>query len=489
MEHLTPEDLSVNNVSPLEMPGSIIVGAGLAGLATAVKLKEACPEEEVMIIEKSQPQSNSQIAGQRYRAGITGRRQNSAEEISELLAMRNQGIVTPRMKQFAGLAETELHYWQSQEGFVDFEDRSDWFGPRWGKPNAANAGRGRSVINWFKEKALRTGVRFCEAEVEELVLEGDVAIGLAATDRDENRYMVEAGRYILANGSISGKLYQSTNRSINGSAHELALKAGLDLVDSTAHMIHPFGNANAAGSPKIGCYETDELAGAYVYLDGLSERPIFDPMTTELLKTHQSHYHFPSIAERFQRFGSVVALVFANGEQKYAQVAYHSGLLGVDTSDGVSVKNATNVYVVGEAAGLGHWTNHKERYPGFGLLKCLTDAALLASTVQVDGSQAAFVKSIALPKSAGNQLRARQKIRDAEIRAINTAHLLEWLRETNNTPKKRENIASGWLEQLQVFEPSQDSLLGLASMAVAKAHYAAANRLLPPLKINLQMAQ
>ena len=97
---------------------TLIVGAGLAGLAAAVKTKLLVPAEEVCVLEKSAPSSNTQVADQRYRAGIAGTRQNTTTEIERLLASRNDGVLTDRMAALARLAEQELAFWHNRPGFM-----------------------------------------------------------------------------------------------------------------------------------------------------------------------------------------------------------------------------------------------------------------------------------------------------------------------------------------------------------------------------------
>jgi aspartate oxidase len=465
-----PEDIvpSVEGVAG-GVGGICIVGAGLAGLATALNLKCALPNYNVMVVERESPQSNTQIAGQRYRAGIAGVRQDGRAEIEQLLASRNNGELTDAMTQFAEYAVRELQYWQQQPGFVECHDEESWFGPQWGVPNRAGKGRGMSVLNWFRHAAEANGVTFVKGDVRQISRDGEYVNGLAVHTREADMRLV-AGQYVLAGGNMGGRLFIATNKDIPHSAQELAFEAGLPLVDSTIHMIHPFGNCDETGQPRLGCFETDELAKASVYLDGLSESPIFDSATTSLLHEHQAHYHFPEIVERLRRYGSIVLLTFPDGSERYARVSYHYSHLAVQTSDGVTVQNMRNLYVVGDTAGLGYWTAHHERFPGFALLKCLVDARLVARKL----AEATFSETnIQLyPETMISLDSARVDIR--MLQTVNSQYVLEWIAAPSIAEKK--HVAKEWIAALNnqagTYEDTDCATAFAVSQEMARAHEA-----------------
>jgi hypothetical protein len=444
-----------------------IVGGGLAGLAAAVRLKDAYPDQSVVVVDKPSPQSNTQIAGQRYRYGIAGRRANPIEEITELLASRNDGEVTPEMEQFAQLAGEEMEYWQGRPDFVTSTDRPEWFGPQWGDANRAGKGRGMSVLGWYREAAAQQGIAMVRAEASRLEIEQGHMGGLIVTGMNGLKRIV-ADRYILAGGNASGRLFLSTNKDIANSAQELAFDASIPLVDSTLHMIHPFGNSDAAGNPRLGCFETDELADTKVYLGALGASPVFDAETTELLTTHQAHYHFPAIAKRFAEHGSVVRLDAPDGSSTLARVSHHYGHLGIATTDGVSVEGTDNLYAAGDAAGLGYWTNHHERFPGFALLKCLTDAGLL---VRKFGEPGQNNPSTPLRVNALAGAAAEPPAKDElnRLRAVNSAHLERWLAAAGL--EERGAVGVAWLDALKNIPPSRYTTVRTLSAAIAHAHF------------------
>jgi aspartate oxidase len=459
-----------------------IVGAGLAGLAAAIRIRESFPNQHVVLIEKPSPQSNTQIAGQRYRFGIAGKRQDPAAEMQHLLASRNDGILTPDMEAFVDLATVEVERWQASPDFVQYNDKPEWFGPQWGAANRAGKGRGKSVLSWFQQRARDAGVSTIQGEVQHLENE-DGHITRLVTEGPAGPTHIAAARYVLAAGSAGGSLFLSTNKDIAYSAQELAFNASIPLVDSTTHMIHPFGNCDAAGNPRLGCFETDELADATVYLDGTSNHPVLDVETTELLREHQAHYRFPEIAQRFREHGSVVRLDLGDGRQTYARVSYHYSHLAVETTDGITVRGVDNLYAVGDAAGLGHWTNHHERFPGFALLKCLTDAALLADTLQNAPPTHAVAPRQSTHISPRPAKSANSKAAAQQLKQLNTLHLDRYL--TAQSPDDKARTGQEWLEALQAGAQSEPSSLHVLSAAIAHAHQqVAAGKATEPFRVD-----
>lgn len=467
-------------------PGVVMVGSGLAGLVAAVKIKRHLPDQSVLILEKKHPQSNTQLSGGRFRAGIVNRRESPAEEIAELLGSRNDGIVTTPMLRFASVAERELREWQSFPDFVDVADQKNWFGPQWGKStNKAGSGRGKSVLSWFKNLAKQEGVIFLEGEANRLNIDSGRVESINFSNQATGQGVIRADHFVLANGSIGGKMYSSTNRWIDKSAIELAFDAGLDIVDNTLHMLHPFGNCGPDGKTKIGCYETDALEGTKVYLDGLSEHPIYDVETTELLQDHLAHYHMESIANRFKQYGSVVLLKSVNNRQAYARVSHHYAHASVDTHDGIRVKDIANLSAVGDASGLGYWTNHQPRYSGFALLKCLADGQFLVESLE----QRDVKKS---PTRVDRSINGatRPVIDDRKIAQLNSRYLDEWISTPSNSHYVRRSVAAGWLAALQERYNDHFNTLSELSLSTAHAHRVLSNiGVSEPFSINKQIAE
>lgn len=461
-------------------PSVAIVGAGIAGLACAVRLREEMPEQQVLVIEKPVQQSNSQMAGQRFRHGIAGKRHAPVEETLSLLASRNSNVATPEMKRFTDTAVFELENWLKRPGFVRYEDDTSWFGPQLGSTrNEHGAGRGTDVLRYFKDEASRVGVQFLEAEVQKLQAEDGHVTGLVAWSGKDTVHL-SADTYVLANGSIGGQMYVSTNRSIDLSSHELAFDAGYDLIDSTVHMLHPFGKANSAGDSKLGCFETDQLAQADVLLDPFSSHPKLDHETTQLLREHQAHYHMTEIAEKFRHYGSVVMLRFPDGQEKYARVSHHYAHVGIRTTDGVRVTGSDNLLAIGDASGIGYWTNHQERFPGFALAKCLADASFSLSALETrqDSSQGLQLRGLETEQQQAPLSRKDLRL----IRSLNTKNLYEWIDSTNHG---KEATAQAWVDALADVAATIPHTITNISIATADAHkQASASRQAEPLAIN-----
>lgn len=424
-----------------ETVGSIsVVGAGLAGLTAAVRLKRGFPDTDVVVIEKRSPQSNTQLAGQRFRAGIAGRRQDGRQEIEELLSSRNDGVLSPAMRRFAEIAMNELDYWHQDPEFLEFHDQPHWFGPQWGSANRSGKGRGKSVIDWFKRTAADEGVSFLQGEVQNVHVADGHVDGLTISTIGDQLHLV-TDQYILAGGNMGGRLFLSTNKDIAYSPQELAFNAGLPLVGGTVHMIHPFGNCDMDGRPRSGCFETDELAGAKIYMNGLSDNPQYDPYSTELLRDRQGHYHFPEIIQSYREHGSVTRLDLPSGESKLARVSYHYGQLGIHTTDGTTVMGTDNLHAVGDASSIGYWTGYNERFPGFALLKCLVDARLVQDTVGVLGGTGRGVGTYQT-----DPISQLVVVKHDAIKAINTGYLSDWM--AASTPDDKAYIGRAWQHAL-----------------------------------------
>jgi aspartate oxidase len=423
---------------------TIIIGAGLAGLATAIKTKQVNPARAVTVIDKPQQQSNSLVAGQRFREGIPGRRTGCPSELTALLSSRNNGLVTAEMELFARVAYEELACWQSASGFVEFQDSKEWFGPQWGVATAAGKGRGRSVVGWFAQCARELDIQFMTAEVDRVLIDEGSSIGALEIEDSEGRALITADNYVVAAGNAGGYLFESTNRAIKKSGTELLFEAGMQITDTTVHMLHPFGRSNNRGESTIGCFETDNLDKADVYLDGLSSHPILDRETTELLRMHEAHDHFPRIVRKFCEFGGVVLLTFPDDTPKIARVSHHYSHFGIPTEDGVRSSEIDNLFVVGDAAGVGYWTNHKERFPGFALTKALVDARIASQPLADEKVRGRSCVSIS--RTTGTSTIQCGRPEERNVRKVNTKYLLDLVTMPKSRSRSRE--LNDWVDEL-----------------------------------------
>lgn len=415
---------------------TIVVGAGLAGLVTALKIKESDDNQNVTVIDKPQRQSNTQIAGQRFRAGISHRREDAQAEILEVLAQQNDGLRTSNMETFSTIAAVELSEWPQKIGFPGLRDEKHWFGPQWGQPNAANNGRGLSVLRWLENACISQGIKVVTGSVENIAIEEGIVQSLGV-ENERRQFELQANNYVLANGSVGGSLFESTNRNITGSAPEIAYSAGIPLTGFGAHMIHPFGRSSEDGQHRIGCHETDALKDGKVYLLDNDNKKIHDSYITALLANNEAHHNFREICERLAFYSLRAIVVLPDGREIFTKMSHHYSHIGIDTEDGVKTKTVDNLYAVGDASSIHFWTEGQTRLPGFALSRCLVDAQLVADHVQARSSHAQ-IQPI-------TQVIASKKFADRgvskKLKEINTKHLFKDFGGSYDT-------SSYWIDEL-----------------------------------------
>jgi hypothetical protein len=427
---------------------TLIIGAGLSGLACGIKTKLRYPDTQVNILDKRKPQSNTQIAGLRVRARKTHQGLDPEEEICQLLAERNSGLVTESMRYFASLMKQELDFWKA---ILDWEDKPDWFGPQFEK------GNGTLMLQKLKKLAQQLGIKFIIGEAARLEKEGSSISRIIINNGSFENYILRSELIVLAAGNIGGSLFISTNRPITNSSHELAFAAGLSLIDSTIHMFHPFGRSKPDGSPLLGCFETDKIAQSEVYFsDG-----IFDEETTQLLREHKAHECFPQICKRFLKYGGVVKLIHPDGRSTFARVSHHYSHMAIETSDGVNIVGVDNLLAVGDASNLGFWNGHKERLPGFALLKCFIDAELVQGRIGQlsEKERRQSLNQEKLDEKPDSVMSDRDLL--PRLRAINTKALFDLT--FGNLPDRRPDTLS-WISNLHLLNNLQgkDNLVDIS---------------------------
>ena len=465
----TPDDY------PLEYTDIAIVGSGIAGLATAILAKEKNPDSDITVLEKRIPQSNSQIAGQRYRSRANHSVTGDPNQVAELMAQRNLGVLTPQMSQFATMSTTEIEHWK-EEYDMPMRDELEWFGPQFGDPSRS-VGFGRQVLGHLRNIAINKNIHFLEGEASGLSRDGDQIQSLELFDSVNQRIRkLGATIFIIANGSAGGVLFHSTNKQISNSAHELAFRANLPLVGSTINMLHPFARCDNQGNPRVGCYETDNLADADIYL-GLSGDDK-DEMTTDLLRRHEAHQNMPSIAKHFHSNGSIVRIAHPSQPEALARVSHHYSHLGIKTTDGVSVEGVRNGFAVGDASSIGYWTSYKERIPGAALAKCLVDAALTAAGIDLKSQKPN--PTIEHPLNPEKDRSYSGSTISKEVKDINTDYMVSW--KLADTAEEQLLISERWQQSL-AREQGESTLLDLSNK-IAIAHRLAAEGIEEPIIIN-----
>lgn len=466
-------------LSPESEPRRLrIFGGGLAGLALAISVQEELRGWQVTLVDKRFPQSNTQLSGMRFREGVANRRTRSAEEILELFTRRTGAGPSTLMEKFAEAAAVELRRWESRPDFVGSDDRPDWFGPQWGAPNRAGKGRGKSTLDWLRRVAKQSGVTVEAGELRRLhVHRGSITGAEVAVERDgvRVREVQHASAYVLANGTSTGLLFESTNRTIDWAAHEVAFASGLPLVGATVHMIHPFGNADSTGAPRIGCLETDLLAGAEVHVSQRDGTFREHPRLTELLAKHEAHYHFPDIVRELSAAGGTTRLHLPDLRQLTATVAEHYYHMGVEAEeDGVSIAGTDNGFAVGDASGIVAWTDYQERFPGFALTKCLIDARVVTELLSAGRSGAGAgvgweaAMDVSMDASIDDEDKARSEVVPA-VRKVNSS----WLRRIVSAGSKADqaSAACDWAEQAMVLSAGAPGVhVAELSFGIAMAH-------------------
>lgn len=434
-----------------------IVGAGLAGLSTAIKIKLDNPDIKVTVIDKIAQQSNTQMAGMRLQIGDGVRKKNMVDELASRIALRNNQTVTHEIQQFARLSIQEVEFWQNlpkkNSTFTEpFPFHTDplWFGPQWGNANASGKARGVNLLKYFRENAEKIGIEFKKADAEKIIVNHGYIEGLIAKNYEKSisseYVMIKADAYILAGGNAGGSMFESTNREIRHSPQELALDAGFSIIDSTNFMFHPFGKCTDDGMPILCCFETDAISDMIVYFRDNT----IDHETTRLLKEHSAHYHFGEIAKRFYEHGSVVTLRRdGQDDVEYARLSHHYSHIAIQTEEnGVKVAGAENLYAVGDAAGVGRRNNHKVRIPGTALTNCLVDAEIVREKIAGDINGSDYLDVIVQPIDDYSPKFTLSDSDRRSLRKINTEKLfaIQFGIDTNAS-----EIIDEWKKELLVF--------------------------------------
>jgi len=414
-----------------------IIGGGLAGMALSINLKLAGVQEEVVLVTDAKP-SNTRVAGQRYRNRIAREAGDSVTQLENLLASRNGGVVTSAMKCFAALSVSEISRWLhlNPADFnvdlpsLEYEDQESWFGPQMGQPNEWGNARGMALMQWLAAFAAGLGVLTVRGVVTNIVRQDakitNVTVVTRQADGALSAQTLHADDYVFAGGNPGGSLFQSTNVEIQHTPHELAWLAELKLNDLHLTMFHILGNCDRSGTARVGCFETDALNHATIYLRGPSgEWDLLDEETTALLSQHKAHYHFTEISKKFIRHGGVVRVVFPDQTEKSGRVSHHYSHMGIDTHDGFTVAGMRNLFAVGDAAGTGHWCEHRVRFPGVALANCLVGAALVSDKLSSRSAASQTVRwETASVADAG--ITAEVPKADKALREINTLGIFDF---------------------------------------------------------------
>lgn len=443
--------------------GVLIVGGGLAGLTSAIKIKAADPSTHVTVINNNPVGGNSPISGWRIRARQSGKGNAPEKEIMSLLAGKNEFDIR-KTERFAKTAISELHYWlnihnDKQIGKYScnkplfYQDQPEWFGPQLGQGNTGY------VMQWFLDLAKKMGINFTEGKVIRLIMAKGSIAEVAAIVKNIGLCRIREEIYVIANGSSCGSLYASTNRFIHDSAHELAWKAGIPMTGSTVYMFHPFGRCLPDGSNLPGCYQTDLLSQAKIILsDGSTDKE-----TMDLLRNHKAHYYFDEICKKFISYGGIVRLLFPDNKVCNAKVSVHYSGLGIKTTDGICVSEVDNLLALGDASNLGIWNNYQPRLPGFALLKCLVDARL--SQKYINNLSRSEKRRALEIYPISNYNMPKETISNEALKKINTRYLFALVYGNKDS---FSSTCTKWVTDLEKL-PATDTVTDM-SKGIAKIH-------------------
>jgi hypothetical protein len=167
-----------------------------------------------------------------------------------------------------------------------------------------------------------------------------------------------------------------------------------------------------------------------------------DKETTRLLKTHQAHYHFNSIAMRFIKHGGTVLVGSSASSPTYAKVSHHYSHLCIATNDGVRVRGVDNLWVIGDAGDIVYWTGGHIRLPGSALTACLVGSDKVAK--QLSKRPIGLLRN---PYSIINCERKTVICNETIVRKlqkINTRYILDYTYK-----QKTDETLHGWLKELK----------------------------------------
>lgn len=361
--------------------GICIIWGGIVGYMSAIKTKIASPESDIMIVTNWKI-GNTAISWQRFMKRNAEYTTYISEQ-DELLQMKNIGNETAKMWKFWEILKGEIDFWlhgiHSDMEPLPFVDKQEWFGPRLGSIDDSSWMPWYAILQWLYQYSQKLNIHILIAEAIELISEktkkipyDQIISGIRVSSREYlNTYIIHADMYVLANGSSAGIMFHSTNIPILHSSHVLAYEQDCSLINGDLHLFHPFGRTSQSRVIQCGCYETDHLADAKIYLNG-----VLDTKTTELLHVHKAHYEFPAICKRFLDAWGRIRIKFPTGKEEFAQVSHHYSHLGIETIDGIKVLWYRNLWALWDSSSIGYWNGHRIRLPGTALSKCMVDAHL-----------------------------------------------------------------------------------------------------------------
>lgn len=365
----------------------LIVGSGIAGLCTAIKLAKLCPDKSILIITKSKAENCNTYYAQGGVATVVDKINDSFEKhIQDTLlsggGLCNEDVVSHVVKS-APSCIAELIDWG-----VEFDCVEHYF------HLGLEGGHSASRILHHKDKTgaeievklLRYATTFSNIEIGEYLQSIDLCMNETHTDccgmnvldiRFGKVYNILADQIILATGGCGYIFLNTTNPDVaTGDGYAIAKKAGARLKDLRYIQIHPtafaFGDTRKSkyllseALRGFGAHITDESGYRFLFQyddrGELATRDIISSAIFDYMRLNSlSHVYldlrhidsqvlqqqFPNILQRLVQEGyrlqhDLIPII--------PSVHYQCGGIVVDNSARTSIGN---LYAVGEVASTG----------------------------------------------------------------------------------------------------------------------------------------
>lgn len=393
-----------------------VIGEGVAGLLTANVLAE--DGHQVILVGSGA--SNSSIAGQRYRTGADSSPNNPSDMFDAIVANAPSEVDRSRVSNLVEGAIEGVAL--MRELGVPSVENDVWFGPQLGVDGSASKKQpGINVITILRNMAgAHTNIQTIRGRVQ-TIEKGSRQDRVGTVLSGSEQYEFCVNHLVLATGTPTGIVFESTNRSIRGSALAMVLGGAVEVDPDRFSvqgvediMVHPFGKISPKGK-LIGCFATDPIANTPIFVDG--ER---DEVVETALNSHTAHSQFPELSKRL--FGKECRLRSAKDGPLFAPAVHywHAGI--VPKSDVVRIEDG--LYVAGDTGNTSRYFPG-QRLPGTALSMCLADAVNIRAQLKgVDVSGKATFSHIG--SLGGTQVRNGEDDNNNErlLRSLNTQRAL-----------------------------------------------------------------
>ncbi len=224
-----------------------IVGGGLAGLRTAIAVKELNPSLQITIFNASDEDISSSYLAQGGVAAAVSSDDSPELHYRDTMKAGHGLSVATMVKILVHEIVDEIHYLQT---FIKF-DHDEKGQLQLGKEGAHSKRRvlhiggdqtGKKLVEHLYKRALELEVefKFYTPILKMFTRQNTITHLLAANLRKKDVFMVEPKAVVLATGGISSLYQYSTNPPLSiGSGNAMAWNAGAELVDLEFIQFHP----------------------------------------------------------------------------------------------------------------------------------------------------------------------------------------------------------------------------------------------------------